>query len=67
MPLLDLPGSGRLTGAKGAAITAAWADVLRWEEMITVRRDVDVPVTLAGLASPALPKPANVVEKLGLW
>lgn len=67
MPLHDLPGSGRLTGAKGAAITIAWADVLRWETMITVRRDLDVPVALRDVASPQLPKPADVVEKLGLW
>ncbi|MEV7026692.1 5'-3' exonuclease H3TH domain-containing protein [Kitasatospora sp. NPDC093558] len=65
--LRDLPCSGRLAGAKGAAITTAWEDVLRWEAMITVRRDIDVPVTLGGEASPQLPKPADVVEKLGLW
>ncbi len=65
--LCDLPESGRLTGAKGTAITTAWADVLRWEAMITVHRDLAVPVTPAGLASPQLPKPADVVEKLGLW
>ncbi|MFJ6618152.1 5'-3' exonuclease H3TH domain-containing protein [Kitasatospora sp. NPDC091335] len=67
MRLPDLPESGRLTGAKGTAITTAWADVLRWESMITVRRHVDVPVALSGEASPQLPKPADVVEKLGLW
>ncbi|MFD8783753.1 5'-3' exonuclease H3TH domain-containing protein [Kitasatospora sp. NPDC059599] len=67
MRLPDLPGSGRLTGAKGAAITTAWADVLRWEAMITVRRDLAVPVHLRGEASPQLPKPVDVVEKLGLW
>ncbi|MFD5434736.1 5'-3' exonuclease H3TH domain-containing protein [Kitasatospora sp. NPDC127067] len=67
MQLRDLPGSGRLTGAKGTAITTAWADVLRWEAMITVRRGLNVPVALRGEASPQLPKPADVVEKLGLW
>ncbi|MFG2913120.1 5'-3' exonuclease H3TH domain-containing protein [Kitasatospora sp. NPDC048298] len=67
MQLPDLPGSGRLTGAKGTAITTAWADVLRWEAMITVRRELDVPILLSGEASPRLPKPADVVEKLGLW
>lgn len=67
MPLGDLPGSGRLTGAKGAAITAAWDDVLRWERMITVRRDLAVPIAPSGEVSPSLPKPAEVVEKLGLW
>ncbi|WP_405007092.1 hypothetical protein OHV13_26120 [Kitasatospora purpeofusca] len=67
MRLRDLPKSGRLTGAKGTAITTAWADILRWEAMITVHRDLAVPVAATGLASPQLPKPADVVEKLGLW
>ncbi len=67
MRLRDLPGSGRLTGAKGAAITTAWADILRWEAMITAHRDLAVPVAPTGLASPQLPKPADVVDKLGLW
>ncbi|MFJ9609613.1 5'-3' exonuclease H3TH domain-containing protein [Kitasatospora sp. NPDC101176] len=67
MQLSDLPGSGRLTGAKGASITTAWADALRWEAMITVRRDVNVPFAFGGGASPQLPKPADIVEKLGLW
>jgi len=67
MPLRDLPGSGRLTGAKGAAITAAWDDVLRWERMITVQRDLAVPIAPSGEVSPSLPKPADVVAKLGLW
>lgn len=67
MPLHDLPGSGRLTGAKGAAIVTAWDDVLRWERMITVRRDLAVPLAPNGKVSPRLPKPADVVEKLGLW
>ncbi|MEU6974064.1 5'-3' exonuclease H3TH domain-containing protein [Kitasatospora aureofaciens] len=67
MRLRDLPDSGRLTGANGTAIITAWADVLRWEGMITMRRNMDVPVALASTASPQLPKPAAVVEKLGLW
>ncbi|MFE2409912.1 5'-3' exonuclease H3TH domain-containing protein [Kitasatospora sp. NPDC059408] len=68
MRLRDLPGSGRLTGARGAAITTAWTNVLRWETVITVNRDVDIPGgALTGQASPQLPKPADVVEGLGLW
>ncbi|MFF7588068.1 5'-3' exonuclease H3TH domain-containing protein [Kitasatospora purpeofusca] len=67
MRLRDLPGSGRLTGAKGTAITTAWADILRWEAMITVHRDLAVPVAPAGLASLQLARPADVVERLGLW
>ncbi|MGW2539690.1 5'-3' exonuclease [Kitasatospora sp. NPDC001574] len=62
-----LPGSGRLSGAKGRAITGAWDDVLRWRDLIAVRRDLALPLAPSGQASPALPKPADVVEKLGLW
>ncbi|MFD0274684.1 5'-3' exonuclease H3TH domain-containing protein [Kitasatospora sp. NPDC127111] len=67
LPLHDLPASGRLTGAKGDAITAAWADVMRWHAMITMTRDLDVPIILTGRPSPQLPRPADVVEKLELW
>ncbi|MDH6144136.1 DNA polymerase-1 [Kitasatospora sp. GP30] len=67
LPLEKLPNSDRLTGAKGRAITEAWRDVKRWRDMITMKRDLDVPLTPTGEVSPQLPKPAEVVEKLGLW
>ncbi|WP_220140275.1 5'-3' exonuclease [Kitasatospora acidiphila] len=63
----DLPTSGRLAGAKGKAIIASWGDVLRWRDVITMQRDLDVPLIPTGEVSPQLPKPAEVVEKLGLW
>ncbi|OIJ91729.1 flap endonuclease [Streptomyces colonosanans] len=66
--MLDgLRSSGRLTGAKGAAIEAAWTDVLRWRDLSRMRLDVPVAWQATGQASPTLPKPADVVEKLGLW
>lgn len=67
LPLDQLPGSGRLTGAKGAAITTAWPDVLRWLDVITMNRGLTLPIAPTGQVSPSLPKPAEVVEKLGLW
>ncbi|WP_327167719.1 MULTISPECIES: 5'-3' exonuclease [Streptomyces] len=67
LTLEALPGSGRLTGAKGAAITAGWDDVLRWRQLSRMRRDVPVAWQATGTVSPLLPKPADVVEKLGLW
>ncbi|MFI8281122.1 5'-3' exonuclease H3TH domain-containing protein [Streptomyces sp. NPDC085929] len=67
LTLEALPDSGRLTGAKGAAITAGWSDVLRWRELSRMRRDVPVTWQATGTFSPILPKPADVVEKLGLW
>jgi DNA polymerase-1 len=62
-----LQASGRLTGAKGQAITRTWDDVLRWRELSRMRSDVATGWSATGRPSPSLPKPADVVEKLGLW
>ncbi|MGP3950917.1 hypothetical protein [Streptomyces sp. 7N604] len=62
-----LPGSGQLTGAKGKAITSAWTGVLRWRELSRMRRDVPIAWQATGHVSPAIPKPTDVVEKLGMW
>lgn len=66
--LEDLLGSGRLDhGAKGAAITAAWEQVLIWRGMIRMRDDIPVPIEPTGQATVALPVPGVVIDKLGLW
>ncbi|WP_199520304.1 5'-3' exonuclease H3TH domain-containing protein [Kitasatospora sp. MBT63] len=67
LQLDGLLASGRLTGAKGKAVEAAWPNVLRWQSMIRMNRDLDVPLTPTGHPTPKLPKAAEVVEKLGLW
>ncbi|MER5642059.1 5'-3' exonuclease H3TH domain-containing protein [Kitasatospora sp. NPDC002227] len=67
LQLDDLLASDRLTGAKGAAVKAAWPDVLRWHSMIQMNRDLDVPLTPTGQPTPRMPKAGEVVEKLGLW
>lgn len=67
LSLEELPASGRLTGTKGAAIETAWQDVLRWRELSRMRRDVSLAWQTTGQASPALPRPADVIEKLGMW
>lgn len=67
LPLDQLPGSGRLTGAKGAAITSAWEQILDWHGLIRMRTDLDLPLLPSGRWSQTLPKPAEVIEKLGLW
>jgi DNA polymerase-1 len=67
LTLDELPASGRLTGAKGAAITASWADALRCRGLSRMRRDIPVGWRATGTVSPALPRPADVVEKLGMW
>ena len=40
LTLEDLPASGRLSGGKGAAIMAAWPQVLTWRSMIRLRKDL---------------------------
>jgi DNA polymerase-1 len=63
----DLPASGRLAGRKGDAITSTWQQVLTWRDMIRVDDRVPVPAAaVTGLATTPLPRPADVIEKLGL-
>ena len=68
MMLDDLPASGRLAGRKGDAIIRAWPQVLTWRDMIRMNSQVPVPAgAVTGLATTPLPRPAEVIEKLGLW
>ncbi|WP_240507030.1 5'-3' exonuclease [Thermoactinospora rubra] len=67
LTLEDLPASGRLTGAKGQKILQAFDQVLAWRQLIRTRTDVAVPYLPTGQVSPVLPRPAEIVEKLGLW
>ncbi|MET8683619.1 5'-3' exonuclease H3TH domain-containing protein [Streptomyces sp. NPDC004732] len=67
LTLDDLASSGRLAGTKGAAVEAAWQDVLRWRALSRMRLDVPITWQATGRPSPALPKPADVIEKLGMW
>jgi DNA polymerase-1 len=59
--------SGRLTGAKRAAVLDGWQQVLAWRDLIRMRTDLDLPHHPAGHPTRELPKPAEVIEKLGLW
>lgn len=65
--LEDLPVFGRLSGGKGAAITAAWPQVLTWRSMIQMRTDLPVPTGPSGAATVPLPIPGEVIAQLGLW
>jgi DNA polymerase-1 len=67
LALEDLPASGRLTGAKGQRVHDAFDQALTDRQMIRTWTDVPVPYRPSGNPSPALPPPAEVVEKLGLW
>lgn len=65
--LEDLICSGRLTGTTGRRIREAFDQVLAWRELIRARSDLALPRRPSGTPSPALSKPAEVVEKLRLW
>jgi DNA polymerase-1 len=67
LALDDLPASGRLTGQKGAAVTAAWPQVLTWRSMIQMGTGLALPAWPAGSATVPLPVPGEVIAKLGLW
>jgi hypothetical protein len=62
------PAPRQQAGRKGTAITSAWQQVLIWRDMIRMNDRVPVPAgTITGLATTPLPRPAEVIEKLGLW
>ncbi len=65
--LEDLPASGRLSGGKGAAIRAAWPQVLTWRSMIQMRTNLPLPASPTGAATTPLPIPGQVIARLGLW
>ncbi|WP_182883918.1 5'-3' exonuclease [Microbispora sp. H10949] len=67
LALEDLPSSGRLNGAKGRRIRDSFDQVLAWRALIRTRTDLALSYESSGRPSPQLPKPAEVVEKLGLW
>jgi DNA polymerase-1 len=67
LTLDDLPTSGRLTGSKGKAISAAWEQVLTWRSMIRMRTDMPLPARASGTATVPLPIPGEVIAALGLW
>jgi DNA polymerase-1 len=67
LTLEDLPASGRFSGGMGAAIRAAWPQVLTWRSMIQMRTDLPLPAGPTGAATTPLPIPGEVIAQLGLW
>lgn len=63
----QLLSSGRLTGTKKTAVTDCWQQVLAWRDLIRMRTDLGLPHQPTGHPTRELPKPADVIEKLGLW
>ncbi|GLZ37897.1 5'-3' exonuclease H3TH domain-containing protein [Actinokineospora sp. NBRC 105648] len=65
--LEHLPDSGRLTGTKGRAVSAAWEQVLGWRDLVTMRTDLTLPIAPTGQPSRTLPPPGEIIDSLGLW
>jgi DNA polymerase-1 len=63
----QLLSSGRLTGPRKATVTNVWPQVLAWRDLIRMRTDLDLPHQPTSHPTRELPKPADVIEKLGLW
>ncbi|GGL54793.1 5'-3' exonuclease [Planomonospora parontospora] len=63
----DLPGSGRLTGRAGRLVSEHFEQVLTWRDMVRLRTDLFVPLSLHGRPVPALSPPAAVMTELNLW
>lgn len=67
LTLEDLPASGRLAAGRGRAVTEQFALALTWREMIRLDTGLALPHWPTGQASPPLPRPADIVDELGLW
>ncbi|GIG02099.1 hypothetical protein Cci01nite_71920 [Catellatospora citrea] len=67
LSLDELPASGRLASGRGRHVAEQFELALKWRNMIRLQTDLDVPCTPTGEPSPLLPKPADLVEELGLW
>lgn len=66
--LEDLPGSGRLHGVRGAAVTQAWPQLLTWRDLIRLNRTVPIgPGLIANEPTPPIPRAATILESLNLW
>jgi 5'-3' exonuclease len=67
LTLDDLPASGRLAHGRGRTVAEQFDVALKWRDMIRLQADLDLPLVPTGEPSPLLPRPADVVEELGLW
>lgn len=67
LTLDDLDESGRLDAGRGKAVREQFDLALKWRDMIRLDHTITVPVAPTGRVSPLLPRPADVIEALGLW
>lgn len=67
LSLDDLPSSGRLATGRPRAVAEQFELALKWRDMIRLNTGLELSRWPTGDASPPLPRPAEVVEQLGLW
>jgi DNA polymerase I len=67
LTLDDLPASGRLDAGRGTAVRDQYDLALKYRDMIRLNPGIALPSGPAGQASRQLPRPADIVEALGLW
>ncbi len=67
LTLDDLPTSGRLDNGRGRTVRDQLDLAIKWRDMIRLNHNVAIPQTPTGQPSPALPRPADIVEALELW
>jgi len=67
LTLDDLPSSGRLATGRARVVAEQFELALKWRDMIRLNTGLELSRWPTGAASPQLPRPADVVEQLGLW
>jgi DNA polymerase-1 len=67
LTLDDLPSSGRLATGRAQAVAHQFELALKWRDMIRLNAGLDLSRWPTGETSPQLPRPADLVEQLGLW
>ncbi|MGH3799452.1 MAG: 5'-3' exonuclease [Pseudonocardiaceae bacterium] len=67
LTLDDLPCSGRLATGRARAVAEQFELALKWRDMIRLNTGLELSRWPTGEASPQLPRPAYLVEQLGLW
>lgn len=67
LTLDHLPDSGRLRVGRARAVAQHFDLALKWRAMIRLNPALELPHWPSGNPSAPLPRPADVVEELGLW
>jgi DNA polymerase-1 len=67
LTLDELPSSGRLATGRARTVAEQFELALKWRDMIRLNTGLVLSRWPTGETSPPLPRPADVIEQLGLW